>query len=239
MSNKRRRVCFTVDVEQDCPPFLDTSRGISVGLPLLLALLSEEEITGTFFITGRIAREHPYAVESILRRGHTLGCHGDSHRSFRRLSRPEAETELDRSTRVLRTFGELRAFRAPYLDLPEEDLSLLVDHGLTWDSSLARYKPAHWAELGRHREIPGLRRIPVSLTSSVLRLPASLLRGLLQRPPDPLVLFVHPWEYVDWGSSHLRWDCRFNTGPQALERLQWILERLRSQSVDFLPLTSL
>ncbi len=91
----------------------------------------------------------------------------------------------------------------------------------------------------RRTETQGLRRIPVSLTSSALRLPPSLVVGLLKSLNDPVVLFVHPWEFVDLRYTRLRWDCRFQTGPQALVGLHLAIDVLRSQSADFLPLTSL
>ena len=45
-------VALTVDLEPDCPPFLQGFRGVEHGVPSLLSLLDELEIPATFFTTG-------------------------------------------------------------------------------------------------------------------------------------------------------------------------------------------
>jgi hypothetical protein len=47
------------------------------------------------------------------------------------------------------------------------------------------------------------------MTSSVLRLPAFVRDPWLAALRDPVVLFVHPWEFVDLTRERLRYDCRF------------------------------
>ena len=75
------KVCLTVDVEQDCPPFMETFRGIEEGLPKLLSLLARRQVAATFFTTGDVARRYPAAIRAGGP-GHELGCHGDTHRRF-------------------------------------------------------------------------------------------------------------------------------------------------------------
>ncbi len=75
-------VSITVDVEQDCPPYLNTFRGIEEGMQKLLTLFSDEKIHGTFFTTGMIAEKYPKLIEGIVAEGHELGCHGYSHQRF-------------------------------------------------------------------------------------------------------------------------------------------------------------
>ena len=58
-------VFLTVDVESDCPPFLDTSRGIDEGLPMLRHFLAEEQIRRTMFVTGEVARRYPRLIDSV------------------------------------------------------------------------------------------------------------------------------------------------------------------------------
>lgn len=238
MMKASMQVCLTVDVEPDCPPFLETFHGIEQGLPALLALFAEARVRGTFFVTGQVARHYPKAVDGIVSSGHELGCHGDTHRNFRHLSLADARLELEASSQVLRPFGPVRSFRAPYLDFPEEYLQLLPEHGMDRDSSLGRYKPAHWRRLLRSFDVGGVHRVPVSLTSSMLRLPGGLTRLLLRMCPAPVVLFVHPWEFVDWRGTRLRWDCRFNTGKVALRCLRRAIEHFQARQAVFLPLSS-
>lgn len=214
---------FTVDVEPDCPPYLEGFRGIDQGMPRLLDLLAERGIAATFFTTGDVARRYPATIERIVREGHELACHGMTHRAFPDLSPGEARWEIEESARILRQHAPVTSFRAPYLRFPAEYRQLLVNAGFTLDSSEARYK----------RRVAGagaaIRRIPASVTSSVLRLPRIARNTYLRAMGAPLVLFVHPWEFVDLRRARLRYDCRFRTGDQAVacvgESLDWLTTR--------------
>lgn len=215
---------FSADVEQDCPPFLDTTRGMSEGLPRLLDLLDELGVQGTFFTTGEMARRFPAVIERLVAGGHELGCHGDQHRDFTTLDRTTAHQELADSLTTLRDFAPVVSFRAPYLRFPHAYLPLLVEHGIRIDSSIARYKfgPHHRST----QAITKLTRVPVCATSSVLRLPRLIRTPWLRRLSRPLLIFVHPWEAVDFRQSNLRRDCRFRTGDPALSAWRSNLEQL-------------
>ena len=222
------RACITIDVEQDCPPWLISYRGIEEGMPRLLGMLAEERVAATFFCTGDVARRHPEIVRSIFAQRHELGCHGDSHRSFAEMNTEEARSEIRASTELLSRFAPLTSFRAPYLRFPNRHLPLLIQHGYRLDSSQARHKTP-WARAGRNGL---LWRIPASTTSSVIRLPPWIRNSLFRLLPEPLVLFVHPWEFVDFRSSDLRWDCRFRTGDQALASLRSTVRWLRGRGFE-------
>lgn len=228
-------VAFTVDLEQDAPPFLDTYRGAEEGMPTLLALLAENGVPATVFTTGDVARRYPDLVRAIVGAGHELGCHGDTHRAFDLMSDAEVEGELERSSRTLRAFAPVTAFRAPYLRLPRRHLPLLRAQGYASDSSEGAYKSPG---LGA-REDQGLARLPASITSSALRLPRPLRRALLAPLGSPLVLFVHPWELVDLRSAPIRWDCRAGTGEHASRAIASTLRDLRARGARFHPLSAL
>lgn len=223
-------VALTVDLEPDCPPYLsDSYRGVTEGFQDLLALLRQEDVRATVFCTGEVAERHPGAVDDLLEDGHELGCHGQTHRAFTDMGAAEAADEIGRSAATLRRFAPVDAFRAPYLRLPEEYLPLVAAEGFRVDSSGARYK---W---GGTRPGParGLIRIPASVTSSVLRLPALIRDPWLLALQDPVVLFVHPWEFVDLRHTRLRYDCRFRTGEFALGALRSVIRGFRSRGGDF------
>jgi peptidoglycan/xylan/chitin deacetylase (PgdA/CDA1 family) len=222
---------FTADVERDCPPYLTTRRGMEEGLPRFLDLLAARGVRGTLFVTGEMARQFPDIVNRIVREGHELGCHGDLHRDFSRLERAEAEAELTAALTTLREFAPVVSFRAPYLRFPPAYLDLLPPLGLRIDSSRARYKrgPYQRADVA----VPGLTRIPASVTSSVLRLPALLRTPWLKAAGQPLVLFIHPWEAVDFRRSRLRWDCRFRTGTTALRLWNDAILQLQHAGAEF------
>ncbi len=215
------RVCLTVDFEPDCPPYLSsTFRGIEVGAPALLALFAELGVRATYFTTGEVAARYPDAVRDLVDAGHELGCHGVSHTAFDTLDVLTARREITESARLLRTFAPVTSFRAPYLRFPEPYVRLLEDAEFTLDSSLAKYKWSYRAPRIQTR----LTRIPASMTSSVLR---------------PVVLFVHPWEFVDLTREDLRYDCRFRTGDVALSCVREVVALFQKRGDRFVTMREL
>lgn len=226
-----RDVSLGIDVEPDCPPYLATQyRGITAGLPRLLDALDGAAVPVTCFCTGEVAERFPAAIQAIVSRGHELGCHGHTHRPFDTLDGGEADEEILRSSAVLRAFGvPVTSFRAPNLRFPDRYLPLLERHGYHVDSSQARYKRAYYTSSAR----TSLTRLPASTTSSVLRLPRAIRDPLLRRLASPVVLFVHPWEFVDLTRERLRLDCRFRTGDFALRALLEVIALLRRDGARF------
>lgn len=229
------RVALTVDMEPDCPPFLWTWRGVTEGAPRLIDLFAQEQVPVTWFTTGDTARLHPASVTSIVDAGHELACHGVTHQRFDWMSKDSARWEIQDSTKRLRDFGEITSFRAPYLRFPGHYLDLLAEQGFRLDSSQARYKK----DVPGGENAPGLVRIPASITSSALRIPKILREYFLGRLPDPVVLFVHPWEFVDFRQSNLRYDCRFRTGQPALDALGSVIRYFKGRGATFMTMRDL
>ncbi len=230
------RVCMTVDFEPDCPPYLrSTYRGITEGAPRLLELFADAKIPVTYFCTSEVAERFPMAVQAVVDCGHELGCHGVTHTAFDTLTDHAAAEEIDQSARVLRGFASVTSFRAPYLRFPNRFVPLLERAAFSLDSSQARYKRSFYA----NRVRTALTRVPASMTSSVLRLPAVVRDPWLLRLSDPVVLFVHPWEFVDLRNTRLRYDCRFRTGPQALASLQSVIQLFQRRGAEFLRMREL
>jgi peptidoglycan-N-acetylglucosamine deacetylase len=228
-------VAFTVDLEPDCPPFLSGFRGVEHGLPALLDLLARLEIPATFFTTGEVAERYPQAVERLVAEGHELGCHGMSHAAFTSLDHETARAEIEQSAEILRRSAPVTSFRAPYLRFPDSYVRILERAGFEVDSSQARYKIDYY----RRRTPSRIRRIPASVTSSVLRLPDMLRRSYLRALSSPVVLFVHPWEFVDLRREKLRLDCRFKTGDVALECVGQVLESYARAGARFVRMREL
>ncbi|NOZ82706.1 MAG: polysaccharide deacetylase family protein [Euryarchaeota archaeon] len=229
-----RRLALTVDVEQDCPPVLQSMRGVEEGLPELLEMFAAEGVRATFFVDARIAELYPELVERIPEEGHELGCHGYSHVRLDRLPADEAREVIATATGILREFGRVTCFRAPNLKLPRSCLGVLEELGYRVDSSIASYKPPFPRGIER---VGDMLRVPVSATSSVLRLPPRLVLCLLLLIRNP-VLFVHPWEFVRLGSCW-RPDMRFGTGRGALKRLRRLILHLSSRGYSFVSLSEL
>jgi peptidoglycan/xylan/chitin deacetylase (PgdA/CDA1 family) len=229
-------VAFTVDLEQDCPPFLSGFRGMEHGFNALADLLARLSIPATFFTTGDVAARYPQAVRRLVREGHELGCHGMTHAAFTSLDRFAARSEIEQSVRVLRAFAPVTSFRAPYLRFPDAYIDLLESNGFELDSSQARYKLAYY----RSSRPTRIRRLPASVTSSVLRLPRVVREAYLSRLSSPVVLFVHPWEFVDLRrEQQLRFDCRFNTGDVALRCVEDVLVFYAKQGARFVRMREL
>lgn len=230
-----RLVAFTVDLEQDCPPFLSGFRGMEQGFPALADLLDRLRVPATFFTTGDVATRFPSAVRRLIADGHELGCHGMTHTAFTSLDAAAARSEIEDSARILRTFAPVTSFRAPYLRFPAEYVAILEGNGFELDSSQARYKLEYY----RTRRPTRLRRVPASVTSSVLRLPRVVRRAYLSALSNPVILFVHPWEFVDLRRERLRIDCRFKTGDIALRCIEDVLMSYRRQGARFVRMREL
>ena len=230
------RVSITVDFEPDCPPFLNsTFRGIEQGAPALLDLFSDTGVRATYFTTGEVAERYGAAVRAVVDAGHELGCHGVTHTAFDTLDEAHARWEIERASEILRDFAPVTSFRAPYLRFPERYVALLEHAGFVVDSSVAKYKRAFYAK----RLPTSLTRIPASMTSSVIRLPRVLRDPWLASLSDPVVLFVHPWEFVDLSREKLRYDCRFRTGNVALRCLREVIALFQRRGATFLPMREL
>jgi peptidoglycan/xylan/chitin deacetylase (PgdA/CDA1 family) len=236
LENAPLRVSITVDFEPDCPPYLSsTFRGIEEGAPELLALFAEHGVRATYFTTGQVAELYPGAVRALVTAGHELGCHGVTHTAFDTLSEENARWEIESSAERLRGFAPVTSFRAPYLRFPERFVTLLEQSGFLLDSSLAKYKRSYRAP----RANSTLARIPATMTSSMLRLPAWIRDPWLATFRDPVVLFVHPWEFVDLTGYDLRWDCRLGTGAPALASLGEVIRFFARRGAQFVPMREL
>ena len=77
------------------------------------------------------------------------------------------------------------------------------------------------------------------MTSSVLRLPRAVRAALLGGLSNPIVLFVHPWEFVDLRGEKLRLDCRFRTGDIALTCVRDVLLSYGDRGAQFVRMREL
>ncbi|MBP1912349.1 polysaccharide deacetylase family protein [Thermococcus stetteri] len=223
-------VSMTFDVEQDCPPYLNTTKGMERGLSQILDLLAEKKVRATFFFTAEMARRFPELAKRVVDEGHELGSHGYNHERLDKLPKDKATFVIEKSLKVLREFGDVVSFRAPNLQLPGPYYSLLEKNGVLVDSSKATYKGYREGV----RFFGGVLEVPASTTSSVLRLPWKLQRVIHGRLREPRVYFAHPWEFVPMQNEKIRWDCRFNTGEKALDLLATLIDYYKSLGARFL-----
>ena len=142
------------------------------------------------------------------------------------------------SAGILRAFSTVTSFRAPYLKFPDAYLELLEESHFLVDSSQAKYKKAYY-DSRRAGVRTSMRRIPASLTSSALRIPKLLREAYVRAVSEPVVLFVHPWEFVDLRHEKLRFDCRFRTGDVAIDCVGDVLRGMQGRGAKFVTMNEL
>ena len=228
-----RRVAFTVDVEQDAPPYFATWRGMEDGLPRLCELLERYAIHATFFVTGVAALRYPLLVQSAAA-SHEIGCHGFNHERYDRLPADEQNTLIRKATQSLRqvTSRSLNGFRAPNFRYDDHTMRAVREAGYTYDASRASYHRAPRGNPG------GLPQVSNTFPSSVLRLPLTMSTLLLDAAfaaTRTVVLDFHPWELVPM--SGVRADIRFATGRTALQRLDALFSTLQNDGVAFVTMS--
>ena len=112
--------------------------GVLRGVPRLLSILSGAGVTGTFYVPGAVAAEHPETVGAIVAGGHEIGHHGHRHRRPDELGDAEQQYELQAGLEALTTaVGERpTGYRAPEWELTPYTLDALAGLGLSHESSL-------------------------------------------------------------------------------------------------------
>ena len=225
-----RNIAFTVDVEQDAPPQLDTWHGMEEGLPALLDLLSKYDIPATFFVTGEAAKKFPKLIRKTSKE-HEVGCHGFRHERFDKLSAKEQPQIIGTATKILTSVVRRRilGFRAPNFRPSIWTFAALKQLGYIYDASNACYR------VGPDPKPYGLLEIQNTWPSSLLRLPTSFSTRVLRLCLATLPLTVldyHPWELVEM--KNIRFDCRFATGKTAMRRLDLILKYLLAKKAKFI-----
>jgi peptidoglycan-N-acetylglucosamine deacetylase len=125
------------------------------GLERVLATLERYDSHATFYVPGATVDEDPARFRDIAAAGHEIAHHGYAHLPTRTLDADGERGELIRGVEALARIGvEPRGYRSPGWELTPVTLSLLVEGGFTWDSSLmAADRP--------HRLPCGLLELPV------------------------------------------------------------------------------
>jgi polysaccharide deacetylase family protein (PEP-CTERM system associated) len=241
---------FTVDVEDyfqvaalapaiDRASWAQRESRVERNTGVLLDLLSERGINGTFFVLGWIAERHPQLIRRIAAAGHEIACHGFSHQLIYEQTPEEFREETTRSKRTLEELSgrAVNGYRAASFSITRRSLwalDVLIDLGFKYDSSIfpirhdrygipgANPRPAALtAPSGRTLvEFPmsaasylGV-KVPVSGGGYFRLLPYSVTRSGLRQINEaggrPFTFYLHPWE-VDPDQPRVRvgWFSRF------------------------------
>jgi peptidoglycan/xylan/chitin deacetylase (PgdA/CDA1 family) len=107
-------------------------------VPRILKMLAAYDLPATFFVPGHTADSFPTVVESILDAGHEVAHHGYGHQDPSAQSPAEERRSLERGMAVLERFlgAQPLGYRSPSWDYSPVTLSLLVEYGFVYDSSL-------------------------------------------------------------------------------------------------------
>lgn len=110
----------------------------AVATERLLDMLARWDIRSTWFIPGHTVDTYPDLVRRVADAGHEIGHHNYCHENPIALSIDEEKRVLDRGTETIRriTGKPPEGFRSPAWDLSPHSLSLLLERGFLYDSSL-------------------------------------------------------------------------------------------------------
>ncbi len=112
--------------------------GPNRGIPRLLSVLSDYEVSATFFVPGAVADRYSETLRAIDRAGHEIAAKGYLPSSFVHFDNEEQRDSLRRSIAAIeRATGKRpRGFRS-FDDIDGSTLEILVEEGFTWTSVLA------------------------------------------------------------------------------------------------------
>jgi polysaccharide deacetylase family protein (PEP-CTERM system associated) len=201
----------------------DVSVDVDRQLDVVLSLLAEYRISGTFFVLGLVAARRPDLVRKVQDAGHEIATHGTNHVQAFRQGRDEFKRDVGGSIKVLEdiTGQPVLGYRAPQFSIVRENLwalDVLAELGLQYDSSifpmrLKRYGIASFdpqprryrlPEGGRLVEIPmhvarrGGRSFPVAGGGYLRLMPAFVLRRVVAAARASgrcFTLYLHPYEF--------------------------------------------
>jgi polysaccharide deacetylase family protein (PEP-CTERM system associated) len=199
---------------------------------VILNLLAERGIHGTFFILGWVAEKSPQLVKRIADAGHEVACHGYSHQLIFNQTQEVFREETFRSKRFLEdTIGAaVTGYRAASFSITGRSLwalDVLIDAGFEYDSSVFPIRHDLYGIPGASAEIskisaPSKRtlvefpmsaakfggvQVPVSGGGYFRILPYWLTRAGLKQINEkagrPFTFYLHPWE-VDPGQPRIK-----------------------------------
>lgn len=110
----------------------------AVAVPRILRLLERRSIPATFFIPGHTIETYPDVCRRVVDSGCEVGLHGYAHEMNALQSEPDERAAMTRSIELIdRLTGSTPVgYRAPAGDLTNQTIDLLLEHGISYDSSL-------------------------------------------------------------------------------------------------------
>ena len=223
----------------------------------ILDLFAENDVHGTFFVLGWIARKHPGIVRMIVDSGHELASHGFEHIRIYQQQPKAFRDDVIRTKKLLEDLGgcEVQGYRAASFSIRRDTLwavEILQETGHRYSSSVY---PVHHDLYGmpdasrfpfRH-ESGGLLEIPITTVKALgqnlpiggggyFRIyPYGFFRRALRRvnidEGQPGVFYFHPWE-IDPGQPRQR-NLGFKARFRHYVNLDKTERRLKNLLADF------
>lgn len=220
---------FTVDVEDGISiamrdvfnkPIQQTNRVLS-NTKIVLDLLDEKNVKGTFFILGQVAEKFPQLVKEIADKGHEVGVHGYDHWQFFKMDYDYALKEISNAKKLIEdTTGKaVYGHRAPAFSINPKTmwgLDVIARAGFIYDSSIMPCKTTRygWRDFPKSivniQTVEGYSLIEVPLSTdsflgkeipvcggSYLRLfPRWLTERSFEKVAEkrPVNVYMHPYE---------------------------------------------
>ncbi|MBY8996688.1 MAG: polysaccharide deacetylase [Candidatus Thorarchaeota archaeon] len=134
-----RNIMRRNNIERDNPVVLSIGEyAPRAAVPRILKLLKSHELRAGFFVPGEVADRFPDSVKEIHSADHELGHHGYSHTNPARSTLSEEKEELERGSDALAKISGVKpaGYRAPAADMSPHTYSLLVEHGLLYNSTM-------------------------------------------------------------------------------------------------------
>jgi polysaccharide deacetylase family protein (PEP-CTERM system associated) len=224
----------------------------------LLDLFDEQNVKGTFFVLGWVAKKFPELVREIAARGHELASHGYHHQLVYMLTPAQFRDDIRRAKGTIEQAGgtRVRGYRAPSFSIVRSSLwalDLLIEEGHTYDASIF---PIHHDRYGI-ADAPRAAHVIQRGSGSIVELPGSTVRigstnypiagggyfrlfpyaatkwGISRvnsREGEPVVLYIHPWE-VDPDQPRL--EASRTTQLRHHAGIATTIDKLRQVTTDF------
>ena len=135
---------FTKDVKQ----WNNFESRIHHNMNSIFEIISDSNVSATFFVVGWIAKKYPEIVRKISEKGFEVGSHTHLHQLAYNQSRKTFFNDVNTSVKILEDCigAKVTCFRAPGFSIIDKNkwaFEVLSDLGITTDSSIFPAKRAH------------------------------------------------------------------------------------------------
>ncbi|MCW8855325.1 MAG: DUF3473 domain-containing protein [Gammaproteobacteria bacterium] len=195
---------------------------VSRNTDVILEILSQHKVKGTFFVLGWVAERYRNIVEKIDKEGHEVACHGFSHKLIYNQTVSEFKEETIRAKEILEDIVQkpVNGYRAASYSITNDSLwalDVLVEAGFKYDSSIYPVTHDRYG-ISDAQELPHLISSPSG--NELVEFPLSIYKILqyhlpvsgggyfrlypyfftkyalssINRNHKPFVFYLHPWE---------------------------------------------